>query len=72
LSQKLKALATVVQMTAVDMDHVIWVNVIALMDIKVLIARKVSVRFYVQHMVIMVVEFVTVRMAGRAQNVTFQ
>ena len=59
-------------MTAVDMDHVIWVNVIVLMDIKVLIARKVSARFYVQHMVIMAVEFVIVRMAGKDLNVTFQ
>ena len=54
------------------MDHVIWVNVTVLMDIKVLIVRKVFAQFYVQHMVIMAVEFVIVRMAGRAQNVTFQ
>lgn len=71
-SRKLKESAIVVQMTAVDMDHVISANVTVLMDIKALTAPRVCVQFYARHMVIMVVEFVIARMAGRDQSAIFQ
>lgn len=59
-------------MNVLVMDLAISENVIASMDSKALIARRVFVRFCARLMVIMVAEFVTAKKAGRDQNAIFQ